>query len=269
MSRGMNTLHTPASWWRCLLVWALTSLGCGPAAALCGQTLLHDAHPGAWLTLDQLLVRVAAGAGLLSVTWIWLITSTTTLAAARGRVPVARGPVQRLVLAACGAALVLSSGAPALAAGGDPDEASTHANEVTSTTISGLPYPDRAVDSPTAGPRTRGVGATTGRSPTASPPTASPATANATPTPPTPTRAEPAVRVVRQGDSLWALAAEPSATDGARSSLTATTIDARWRAIYRANRAVIGPDPDLIRPGQRLVIDAPQSQPQSQQGGQS
>lgn len=30
----------------------------------------------------------------------------------------------------------------------------------------------------------------------------------------------------------------------------------KWRAIYDANRQVIGDDPDLIKPGQQLVIPA-------------
>jgi hypothetical protein len=55
--------------------------------------------------------------------------------------------------------------------------------------------------------------------------------------------------VVRAGDCLWRLAAAdlPAAASGAR-------ITARWQAIHRLNAAVIGPDPDLIHPGQRLVL---------------
>lgn len=55
--------------------------------------------------------------------------------------------------------------------------------------------------------------------------------------------------VVQPGDCLWHLAAHdlaPGATD--------EQISAHWRAIYRLNRALIGPDPDLIEPGQRLVL---------------
>jgi hypothetical protein len=57
----------------------------------------------------------------------------------------------------------------------------------------------------------------------------------------------PEVVVVRPGDTLWDLArAElPPGADGA-------TIAARVREIHRANRAVIGADPDLIRPRQLL-----------------
>ena len=53
---------------------------------------------------------------------------------------------------------------------------------------------------------------------------------------------------VRPGDSHWSVAerhmpgAEP------------TEIDAGWRRIHRANRAVIGPDPDLIIPGTTLRL---------------
>lgn len=53
--------------------------------------------------------------------------------------------------------------------------------------------------------------------------------------------------VVRPGDTLWSLAAQ-SLGPGA----TAAAINARWHAWYAANRTVIGADPDLLHPGQRL-----------------
>jgi nucleoid-associated protein YgaU len=60
-----------------------------------------------------------------------------------------------------------------------------------------------------------------------------------------------AVVVVRPGDTLW---------DLARAGLPAGADDAavagRVREIHDANRAVIGPDPDLIRPHQRLRMPA-------------
>jgi hypothetical protein len=51
---------------------------------------------------------------------------------------------------------------------------------------------------------------------------------------------------VRPGDTLWAIAARtsPVATDAA--------VRRSWPRWYAANRAAIGPDPDLIRPGQHL-----------------
>jgi hypothetical protein len=54
---------------------------------------------------------------------------------------------------------------------------------------------------------------------------------------------------VRRGDSLWLIAVRdlgghPSDVD----------ISVRWQQVYAANRAVIGPDPDLVRPGQVLTL---------------
>lgn len=54
--------------------------------------------------------------------------------------------------------------------------------------------------------------------------------------------------VVRRGDSLWRIAARqlgPRATDA--------QIAAAWPRWYAANRAVVGPDPDLLLPGQHLL----------------
>lgn len=48
--------------------------------------------------------------------------------------------------------------------------------------------------------------------------------------------------VVKPGDTLWAIA-KLTLGDGSR-----------WREIYEANRDVIGPDPNLIIPGQELRI---------------
>ena len=65
------------------------------------------------------------------------------------------------------------------------------------------------------------------------------------------TRAPTAPVVVRPGDTLWSLAEHdlPAAA-------TDRQVAARWHALYRRNRGVIGPDPDLIRPGQVLRLTA-------------
>ncbi|WP_331526375.1 LysM domain-containing protein [Nocardioides sp.] len=55
--------------------------------------------------------------------------------------------------------------------------------------------------------------------------------------------------VVRPGDSLWSIAEAdlpPGAPDRA--------VVSRWHAIYAVNRALVGPDPDLLEPGQRLHL---------------
>jgi hypothetical protein len=60
--------------------------------------------------------------------------------------------------------------------------------------------------------------------------------------------AEPAYVTVGPGDCLWSIARRqlgPRAGDA--------EIAAAWPAWYAANRAVIGPDPNLLQPGQRLI----------------
>lgn len=53
--------------------------------------------------------------------------------------------------------------------------------------------------------------------------------------------------LVRPGDSLWRIAA----TDLGRRA-TPARVAAAWPRWYAANRAEIGPDPDLIKPAERL-----------------
>ncbi|MDX6375444.1 MAG: hypothetical protein QOD98_4432 [Nocardioidaceae bacterium] len=55
--------------------------------------------------------------------------------------------------------------------------------------------------------------------------------------------------VVRPGDTLWGLAERDLPTPA-----TDRRVTSRWHAVYRRNRGVIGPDPDLIRPGQVLSL---------------
>jgi hypothetical protein len=55
--------------------------------------------------------------------------------------------------------------------------------------------------------------------------------------------------VVRPGDSLWSIA-ERRLGPGATADETARA----WPLLYAANREVVGPDPGLLEPGQRLVV---------------
>ena len=60
--------------------------------------------------------------------------------------------------------------------------------------------------------------------------------------------AKPSTVVVQGGDTLWAIVRDRLGTD---ADVAATAHEAgRW---HDANREVIGPDPDLIHPGQRLA----------------
>ena len=69
-----------------------------------------------------------------------------------------------------------------------------------------------------------------------------------------PSRAERRVAdevVVRRGDSLWDIAARQLGPGA-----SAADVAVEWPRWHDANRDVIGPDPDLLIPGQRLVPPA-------------
>jgi hypothetical protein len=68
-----------------------------------------------------------------------------------------------------------------------------------------------------------------------------------------------AVLLVRPGDSLWTLAATHLLPRHRTAAPDAAAVDAAWRRLYAANRAAVGPDPDLIHPGTRLDLPAPPS----------
>jgi nucleoid-associated protein YgaU len=53
--------------------------------------------------------------------------------------------------------------------------------------------------------------------------------------------------VVRRGDTLWDIAARALGPDASVADIAAS-----WPGWYAANRSTIGPDPDLLLPGQRL-----------------
>lgn len=60
------------------------------------------------------------------------------------------------------------------------------------------------------------------------------------------------VVVVRRGDSLWSIAARHLGSEA-----TVQDVAEAWPRWYAANRNLIGPDPDLILPGQELAIPGP------------
>jgi hypothetical protein len=201
---------------RCLLVWATTTVGVALVVAWCLPDL-----PSAGLRsagFDRVLVSLSAAALAACAVWWWLVTSVVVVGAWRDtparRLPGVPTPARRWVLAACGVALAGAAAAPAAATPG-------HVHEDDRPTIraavSGLPLPER----PLGGLRLHSD------------------------TPDLPYRSV----LVVPGDSLWSLAAAalgPGATDAA--------ITAEWHRIHHLNRDVVGDDPDLIHPGQRLVL---------------
>ena len=229
--------HTPARppVARCLLVLLVVTAGAVglsllllPDVLALGRAVRDGTLAGD--PFDQVLTQCCEVALVGCAAWLWLTTVVVASGAACGRrtrhvwVPCVLG---RLVLAACGVALVGGLATPAHAddgAGRSP--------------LDGLPLPDRAtattqVSRVFARAESRQVADHPGRRP------------------------QPAV-VVRPGDTLWAIARiglpRPDNDD----------VAARVREIHQANRAVIGADPDLIRPGQRLRMPRPSTMREEQ-----
>lgn len=69
--------------------------------------------------------------------------------------------------------------------------------------------------------------------------------------------AGPRAVVIATGDTLWALAAE--SLEAAGEAPSTARIAAAWPSWWAANRAVIGDDPDLLRPGAVLSAPPPES----------
>lgn len=216
MSRGNHI-----SIWRPAAVWTAVTAGALAAAG---------ALPGAWRAVragsaydrvEDLLVAGCATGLALALAWLWVITTLTVagLAAGSPGPRPAGGVTRRLVLLACGAAIVVGSSVPAVASGGDGRDL-----------LVGLTLPERAV-APTQARRSPQLQA---------PPRPPPATQTGS------RPAAPASYVVRTGDSLWSIARDHPGDSG--------SVDQRWRAIWMANRDVVGDDPDLIFPGQALRL---------------
>ncbi|MFP5336449.1 MAG: LysM peptidoglycan-binding domain-containing protein [Actinomycetes bacterium] len=219
---------------------------------------------GGWLVALQVAAALAV-AGLVAGCWLAVLHATRLPAAPERRElvlrvepgqdgpttsvvpppPVDETPLRRAVGVALAAAvpllLVLLLGAPGQ--GTSPDTAAAAAR---STATASAAEPSESPSVP--------AGSATSHPTESSPPTPVPSPEPPrTPPGPAPPAEEPAPPVcevvVVAGDTLWELAEQrlgPGATDA--------EIDATWRADYAANAGVIGPDPDLILPGQVLVV---------------
>ncbi|QIG44016.1 LysM peptidoglycan-binding domain-containing protein [Nocardioides anomalus] len=198
---------------RCLAVAATgTAAGWGAAAVL--VRALAGTAPA---TADQALVRLCLGALVLAVAWGWVQLLAGVADAWRGA---AHRPgagtacaVRRLALVACGAAVTGGLTALGGVAGADPG---------VDPGVHPVVRHDRPVDALRGLPLPeRAVG------------------------PAHVLRAD--VVVVRAGDTLWRLAErrlQPTASD--------REVTAAWHRLYAANRSVVGPDPDVLHPGQVL-----------------
>src|SRR5688500_14763928 len=110
-----------SSTWRPVAVWSVVTAAAGAAAG---------AVPGAWASrtaagphaFADLLVATCATGLALALAWLWVITSLTVAGVLSGSARAGGGATRRLVLVACGAAVVAGASAPEVAAGGDGHE---------------------------------------------------------------------------------------------------------------------------------------------------
>lgn len=220
---------------RCLGVWAAVVAAGASVCALVADDLQPLTSPSTEADLEAWLVAVAAAAIWLAASWAGIVTTVVCVQVLRDRSCTERvggslgvpAPVRRLLLRACGIAVVggLTGGLALSPAGATPGSLERERPAVTQA------------------------------------PSQAPAQA--------PARSAAAVRqvaavdgdrvVVRPGDSLWRIAeAELTRRHGAAPS--DAEVAAYWPRIHAANRALVGPDPDLVRPGVPLVLPAPSSQ---------
>lgn len=228
-----------------LLTVAATSTGGGGPDELIRRGF---ACVGALVCLRYVVAALAAL--LLSPSWTSgrLVANPGPSSTLPARVLRAVGPawLKRLAVASVGSAVLASIGTGALAASGSPPTdlaAETSAEDAPSELASSVSPSIRAEGRLGAKVRTvhpadvdLGSPAVHAESDASGPPAA--------PAPPA-----IATYTVKRGDSLWRIAQlHGAATD-------AETADA-WPRWYELNRDVIGADPDLIHPGQVLVIPA-------------
>ncbi|QBR91956.1 LysM peptidoglycan-binding domain-containing protein [Nocardioides euryhalodurans] len=216
--------RTTATVSRCLAVWSAATVAAGSLLGWLVPGMLR--HSPGHASFEAALVLGCQAAAAVCAAWLWTLVSLVALDASRGlpeRRTAAPTLLRRVVLLACGLGVVGGMASPALAGQGS-------AGESPATRLAGLPLPDR----PSAGLR---LGHLAGE-------------------PPSTTPAAEAARtrtvVVSPGDTLWSIAAADL-----HQGATATAVDEHWRAVHAANRAVIGPDPHLITPGQWLRLPPP------------
>jgi len=230
-----------------LLVAAVLLWGTSGALTAVGAT--GPAEPGPVVAL------AAAGAAWVVLTWLTVVTSAALATAAMAGVgsrahamalALAPGAARRIVSAALGLAIV---GAPV--AGALPADAGV-AGVLTAADRSD--HPGRQLDLPATPALDRPAptvpaGWTPDRPVPAHRRSARAEAASRLVT--GPARAERRVAdevVVRRGDSLWDIAARHLGPDA-----SAADVAVEWPRWHHANRDVIGADPDLLIPGQRLV----------------
>jgi hypothetical protein len=190
----------------------------------------------------QLLTGLCAGAAGVLLAWLALAAGLTVLALVGGEVGRRAGPLAaRIAPTTLRAAVVALLGGSLAVSVGMATSPTTTSSWSSWTGSPGAAHP--------SGDPTASSLATPGRTPAAGPaPGPDRADAALVTSRPAPGRSPDPAVVVRRGDTLWSIAARHLGPEA-----TAVQVAREWPRWYAANRATIGADPDLLRPGQRLV----------------
>jgi nucleoid-associated protein YgaU len=220
---------------------ALTAVG-SPGPAEPGAVVALAAALTAWVVLTWLTLVMAAALATAAVAGVGSRAHAAALA-------LAPGAARRIVSAALGLAVVGTPVAAALPADAGVASVRTAADRSDHAgrqiDLATAPVPDRPAATVPAGWTPDRPVLTHRRS---APEEAAARLVTG------PTRAERRVAdevVVRRGDSLWDIAARHLGPDA-----SAADVAVEWPRWHQANRDVIGADPDLLIPGQRLVPPA-------------
>lgn len=217
---------------RCLVVWGMATTTAALLVAWLlpgpvGATATGSGGLASWLVSGCALTATGC------VVWLWLLVTLVVAEALGGRPgrPDVPSVVRRVVLAACGLTVTGALVVPAHADRPAPPHESPGAPQAL---LVGLPLPDRTTTT------TQWIG-----------------TLSTRPTPRAEASPDRAAVRVEPGNTLWGIALATLRPGADRAE-----IDRRWRAIYRANLDTVGADPDLIHPGQRLLLPpTPSHQP--------
>lgn len=217
-------------------------------------------HPQAWVDrvgADAAAAQLAGVALWVAAGWLGLGLLAVLVAGLPGRAGyragrlaqrLLPGVLRRLVAGSVGLSVAL---APAAAQAGAPSSSGPSAAAPATVAAAGAHGLSRPAGT-TAGTRFGGGDRAAARRGAGSPASVGvPVPWPTTPPVPGPLPHDDTV-LVRPDDSLWLIAGRRlgPAADPAR-------IAADWPAWYRANAALIGPDPDLIHPGQHLRVPGP------------
>ncbi len=234
--------HPARRWAAASAIAALPLATAGLAGVAAG--LADDVLHGAWTVSDGVALAVVGVGALVSA---YLSIATVAALAARGsRAAMAALPHwwRPVVTAALGSAVAVGAVLPAHAVEADvsPGWISQEAQPQDGDTAAGPSGSQTSVVVTTEEEADGGAGIVEVDAERADGETADEAAGEPDP------HAAPTSYTVAVGDSLWAISERLLDHPGDAA------VAAAWPALYQANRAVIGADPDLLLPGQELTI---------------